>query len=79
VNPVAVAGHLAQGDVGRGGPDPWRLSADRAQLARTLLEAAGVADARMSRVTGKADRGPVTDDPRDERNRRVEITLLRRF
>jgi flagellar motor protein MotB len=33
----------------------------------------------MSRVSGKADRGPVADDPRDSRNRRVEITLLRRF
>ena len=34
VNPVAVSGHLATGDVGRGGPSPWRLSSDRAQLAR---------------------------------------------
>ncbi len=79
VNPVAVTGHLAGGDVGRGGPDPWRLSADRAQLARGLLSAAGVADARVSRVTGKADRSPVADDPRDSRNRRIEITLLRKF
>jgi chemotaxis protein MotB len=79
VNPVAVTGHLAAGDVGRGGPDPWRLSADRAQLARALLTAAGVADARVSRVTGRADRGPVADDPRDSRNRRIEITLLRKF
>ena len=36
VNPVAVTGHLAAGDVGRGGPDPWRLSSDRAQLTRDL-------------------------------------------
>ena len=79
VNPVAVTGHLATGDAGRGGPDPWRLSADRAQLTRELLEAAGVADSRVSRVTGKSDRSPVADDPRDSRNRRVEITLLRRF
>ncbi len=79
VNPVAVAGHLASGDVGRDGPDPWRLSSDRAQLTRVFLEGAGVADARIARVTGKSDRGPVADDPRDARNRRVEITLLRRF
>ena len=79
VNPVAVTGHLALGDVGRGGPDPWRLSSDRAQLARQLLTAAGVADARVSRVTGKSDRNPVADDPRVSRNRRNEITLLRKF
>ena len=78
-NPVAVTGHLAAGDVGGDGPDPWRLSSDRAQLARVFLEAVGVADARVSRVTGKSDRSPAADDPRDQRNRRVEITLLRRF
>ena len=79
VNPVAVTGHLAAGDVGRSGPDPWQLSSDRAQLARTLLSAAGVADARVARVTGKSDRSPVADDPHDQRNRRIEITLLRHF
>jgi len=79
VNPVAVTGHLAAGDAVRGGPDPWRLSSDRAQLTRDYLDAAGVADSRVSRVTGKADRSPSSDDPGDSRNRRVEITLLRHF
>lgn len=79
VNPVAVSGHLATGDTGAAGPDPWRLSSDRAQLARDLLSSAGVADARIARVSGKADRSPGAADPRDRRNRRVEITLLRRF
>ena len=78
-NPVAITGNLAAGDTGRGGPDPWTLSTDRAQLARGRLVAAGVADARLARVTGKADRSPATDAPRDPRNRRVEITLLRHF
>ena len=79
VNQVAVAGHLATGDTGETGPNPWSVSTDRAQLAREILEASGVTDARISRVTGKADRSPVVDDPRDSRNRRVEITLLRQF
>ena len=74
-NPVAVSGHLAAGD----GGDTWTLSTDRAQLTRALLTTAGVADARVNRVTGKADRSPAADDPQDPRNRRVEITLLRRF
>jgi chemotaxis protein MotB len=76
-NPVAVAGHLAAGDTGPG--DAWSISTGRAQLSRELLEAAGVRDARMERVSGKADRNPVEADARDPRNRRVEITLLRKF
>jgi chemotaxis protein MotB len=78
-NPVAIAGHLAQRDVGDGRADPWRLSADRAQVTRDLLVAAGVADARIDRVVGKADRDPSGDVADDLRDRRVEITLLRRF
>jgi chemotaxis protein MotB len=79
-NKVAVSGHLATGDTTFAGPDPWGLSTDRAQLTRRLLVASGVKDARLDRVVGKADRGPVIEDqPRDPRNRRVEITLLRRF
>ena len=61
------------------GSGPWTLSTDRAQLTRELLAAAGVRDARIDRVTGKADRNPVVEDPENPRNRRVEITLLRRF
>jgi len=73
-NPVAVSGHLAAGDL-----ELWAVSTDRAQLSRERLEAAGIDDARLDRVTGKADRAPVADDPKDGRNRRIEITLLRRF
>ena len=66
-------------DIGAGRPDPWTLSTNRAQLTRERLEAAGVADARIARVTGKADRDPVAETGDDSRNRRIEITLLRRF
>jgi chemotaxis protein MotB len=78
-NPVAITGHLSSGDVGPGKPDAWNLSADRAQVTREILVGAGVTDARLARVTGKADRSPSVDDPSDSRNRRVEITLLRDF
>ncbi len=78
-NAVAITGHLASSDVGEGRADPWRLSADRAQLTRSLLVAAGLADARLDRVTGKADRSPSGETPDDQRNRRVEVTLLREF
>lgn len=81
-NPIAVAGHLAPGDVmgeDGGAGDPWILSADRAQAARRLLVAAGVAERRLARVTGEADRSPATETPDDPRNRRVEVILLRAF
>jgi chemotaxis protein MotB len=77
-NPVAITGHLARGDAGEA-VDPWLLSSDRAQRARGLLVAAGVRDDRLDRVTGRADRTPSTDAPSEARNRRIEITLLRRF
>ena len=75
-NRVAITGHLAPGDAAE---DPWSLSADRAQRARALLTAAGVADRRLDRVAGKADRSPAPGAEAPGRNRRVEITLLRRF
>jgi chemotaxis protein MotB len=78
-NPVAVTGHLASHDVDSDGADPWRLSGGRAQLARERLVAAGIAEPRLARVTGKSDRSPVSVTAGDDRNRRIEITLLRRF
>lgn len=75
-NQVAITGHLAPGDAAT---DPWGLSADRAQRARALLTAAGVADRRLDRVAGKADRSPAPGAEAPPRNRRIEITLLRRF
>ena len=42
-------------------------------------EAFDYLDAPVARVTGKADRDPVAETGDDSRNRRIEITLLRRF
>ncbi len=78
-NPVSVSGHLASGDVAPVGMDPWLVSSDRAHATRELLVGAGLSGTRLMRVTGEADRDPVTDDSRDMRNRRIEITLLRDF
>ena len=78
-NRVAVAGHLAPGDAAGELADPWVLSADRAQAARAGLVGAGVAEARLARVAGKADRDPATAGLDDPRNRRIEVTLLRAF
>jgi chemotaxis protein MotB len=78
-NKIAVSGHLAEGDVMAIAPNPWELSSNRAQIARAVLVRQGVADARLDRIAGKADRSPVTGNPRDDRNRRIEIILLREF
>jgi chemotaxis protein MotB len=42
-----------------------------------MLESAGLDPRRMQRVTGFADRRPVTRDPLSIRNNRVEMILLR--
>ncbi|MFN7223952.1 MAG: flagellar motor protein MotB [Paracoccaceae bacterium] len=55
----------------------WPLSADRAQAGRALLREMGVPDDRFSRVTGFADRKPLTPDPTVLRNNRLEVVLLR--
>jgi chemotaxis protein MotB len=78
-NPVAVTGHLAASDLVASDTDPWRLSGGRAQLAREHLVAAGIDESRLARVTGTSDRSPVSETAADDRNRRIEITPLRRF
>ncbi len=78
-NPVAISAHLSTVDIGPGRPDPWVLSAERAQSALGLVVAAGVGDARVERVTGHADRQPASEDATDTRNRRIEVILLRQF
>jgi chemotaxis protein MotB len=55
----------------------WDLSAERAQVARGLLEGAGIDPARVQRITGFADRRPATTDPMSLRNNRLEFVLLR--
>ena len=76
-NQVAVDGHLEADPISRPGLPGWRLSADRALAARDLLADGGVAPLRFARVTGEADRAPAYPDPREIRNRRTEIILLR--
>lgn len=76
-NDVAVNGHLRSYPVMIKANPVWDLSAERAQRMRVLLEAAGLDSARMERVSGYADRKPVTADSAHIRNNRLEIILLR--
>ncbi len=76
-NGIAVSGHVrAAPEVLKVNPS-WDLSTTRAQAMRVLLKEGGLADARVRRVTGEADREPVAANPMAVRNNRVEIVLLR--
>ena len=77
-NEIAVNGHLRAFPVTLIENPVWDLSADRAQVIRTMLEASGIGPDRMQRIGGFADRKPATSDPAALRNNRIEIILLRR-
>lgn len=76
-NDIVVEGHTDAAPYGaRNGYGNWELSADRANAARRLLEASGVAADRVIGVRGLADRSlRVPEDPMDPRNRRISILL----
>ncbi len=76
-NPLAVNGHVRTYTVVQATDPRWPLSVARAGRMRELLERAGLEPARVTRVTGHADRRPATDNPMGIRNNRLEIVLLR--
>lgn len=77
-NGIAVAGHTDAEPFTSGTANNWSLSADRAEASRRVLGSEGIEPSRFVRITGKADRDLALPSlPRDPRNRRVTITLLR--
>ena len=80
-NEIAVAGHTDGVQyVGGGGYSNWELSADRANASRRFLMRFGVPANRIVEVVGRADRDPlIKEKPEDPRNRRISITLLRKY
>ncbi|ESQ78190.1 flagellar motor protein MotB [Asticcacaulis sp. YBE204] len=77
-NRVTITGHTS-GTPGTGQADKdWKLSADRADAARQILQGAGVDQDRVAQVSGKAAKEPLyPDDPTLAGNRRIAIILLR--
>jgi chemotaxis protein MotB len=77
--PLEITGHTDSLPFGKNAAyTNWELSADRANASRRLLTDAGIADDRIARVTGRADKDPlIKDDPNAPGNRRISITLLR--
>jgi chemotaxis protein MotB len=78
-NPIYIEGHTDSTPFrGGGGRSNWDLSAERANTTRRLLVEAGLPEARIRSVSGRADRELLlADDPAAAANRRVSITLLR--
>lgn len=73
---VIVAGHTDARKYSGGNYDNWRLSTDRAHIARYMLIRGGLGEDRIERVEGFAAARPKTpDDPMAATNRRIEIMV----
>ncbi len=58
--------------------DNWDLSVERALASRRIMRDAGLDETRLEGVVGRADTDPLfPDNPKDQRNRRISIILLR--
>jgi chemotaxis protein MotB len=77
-NRIAVDGHVRSYPITLINNPSWDLSAARAQSLRGLLGRSGLPEARIARISGHADRKPVTADATALRNNRLEVILLRR-
>ncbi len=77
-NDIAVTGHVDAQPEAAGGPDGFALTGGRALIANAVMAEHGIEPARFTRLTGASDRDPVGDGAPSYRNRRLEITLLRR-
>ncbi|WP_420391344.1 flagellar motor protein MotB [Acuticoccus sp.] len=71
---IVVRGHTDARQFAAGSSDNWVLSFERAHATKAALVARGVAERRIARVEGLADREPtVPEDPYADENRRIEI------
>ena len=77
LNQVAVNGFVRSYPIVLAQSPAWDLSSARADAMRELLEAGGLDDTRLERVTGYADNRPAVGNPMASRNNRLEIILLR--
>ena len=78
-NPVKIVGHTDSSRYSNGldGYSNWELSSDRANAARRMMKQAGLPEARITEVAGRAATMPLVEDTLDARNRRISITVLR--
>ncbi|MGE0362187.1 MAG: flagellar motor protein MotB [Vicinamibacterales bacterium] len=74
-NDVVVEGHTDSLPYSGQQYSNWELSADRANAARRVMEASGLAAGQVQSVRGYAATQLRLEDPRDPRNRRVSIVV----
>lgn len=76
-NRVSISGHTAGND-SDAKASSWELSAARANVARSLLQAGGLSSDRIYEVAGKASSEPLLpEDPNASANRRLSILLMK--
>ncbi|SFK91379.1 flagellar motor protein MotB [Shimia haliotis] len=76
-NDVAIEGHVRAEPIILRESSVWDQSTGRAEAVRVLMQRFGTPKHRINRVVGHADRELVSHVPRDVRNNRIEIILLR--
>jgi chemotaxis protein MotB len=76
-NKISIEGHTdSKPYAGKGEYSNWELSTDRANAARRLMEATGLAPNQVVQVRGYADqRLRVANDPLDPSNRRISVIV----
>jgi chemotaxis protein MotB len=76
-NGLIIRGHTDATPYSRGaGMNNWKLSAERAEVTRSIFAQQGIGPERFYRIEGVADREPyIAKDRFDPRNRRMSITL----
>lgn len=73
---LSIEGHTDAFSLNRTGYSNWELSSDRANEARRLLEAGGIAPQRFRAVTGLADTAPLqAGQPHLAQNRRISLKV----
>ena len=77
-NRIVIEGHTDSTPFRSAQQTNWELSTSRASAARRELENNGIDTGRIARVVGYADQDLFNkDDPKDLRNRRISIILLK--
>jgi chemotaxis protein MotB len=79
-NKISISGHTDSTPFrgSRKGYGNWELSSNRALASRRVMVESGLKMAKVSHVSGKEATQPmIKDDPKDARNRRIAIIVLR--